>query len=45
MAIIEAAVMDERPTSPTAILAEIRQLGLSTPAEAAAIIRADRDAR
>lgn len=45
MAIIEAAVMDERPTSPTAVLAEIRQLGLSTPAEAAAIIRADRDGR
>jgi plasmid stability protein len=45
MAIIEAAVREERPTSPAAILAEVRRLGLSTPAEAAAIVRADRDAR
>ena len=45
MAIIEAAAREERPTSPAAILAEVRRLGLSTPAEAAAIVRADRDAR
>ena len=45
MAIIEAAVREERPSSPTTILAEVRRLGLSTPAEAVAIVRADRDAR
>jgi plasmid stability protein len=44
MAIIEAAVQEERPT-PAAILAEVRRLGLSTPSEAASIVRADRDAR
>ena len=43
MAIIEAAAREEHPTTPAAILAEIRQLGLNTPAEAAAIVRADRD--
>jgi plasmid stability protein len=45
MAIIEAAVREERPSTPAAILAEVRRLGLSTPSEAAAIVRADRDAR
>ena len=45
MAIIEAAVREERPATPAAILAEVRRLGLSTPGEAAAIVRADRDAR
>ena len=45
MAIIEAAVQEARPSSPAEILAEVRRLGLQTPGEAAAIIRADRDAR
>ena len=45
MAIIEAAVQETRPASAADILAEIRRLGLRTPSEAAAIVRADRDAR
>jgi len=45
MAIIEAAVRDERTAAPADILAEVRQLGLHTPTEAAAIVRADRNAR
>ncbi len=45
MAIIEAAVRENRPAKPADILAEIRQLDLQTPGEAAAIVRADRDAR
>jgi len=45
LAIIEAALREERPASPATILAEVRRLGLNTPNEAAAIVRADRDAR
>jgi plasmid stability protein len=45
MAIIEAAVREERPTTPAEVLAEVRRLGLHTPSEAASIVRADRDAR
>ncbi len=45
MAIIEAAAGEERPSTAAAILAEVRRLGLSTPSEATAIVRADRDAR
>ncbi len=45
MAIIEAAVGEDRATSPAEILAEVRRLGLHTPREAAAIVRAGRDAR
>jgi len=45
IAIIEAAVQDEPATSPVAVLGEVRRLGLSTPNEAASIIRADRDDR
>lgn len=45
LAIIEAAAQEERPASPADILAEVRKLGLKTPAEATALIRADRDAR
>ncbi|HQT77667.1 MAG TPA: Arc family DNA-binding protein [Rhodopila sp.] len=45
MAIIEAAVREDRPASPAEILAEVRRLGLHTPREATAIVRADRDAR
>jgi plasmid stability protein len=45
MAILEAAVREDGPAAPADILAEVRRLGVSTPSEAAAIIRADRDAR
>lgn len=45
MAIIEAAVQEDRPATPAEILAEVRQLGVHTPAESADMIRADRDGR
>ena len=45
MAIIEAAVREDRRATPAEILAEVGRLGLHTPGEAAAIVRADRDAR
>jgi antitoxin FitA len=45
LAIIEAAVHGERPATPREILDEVRRLGLKTPREAAAIIRADRGRR
>jgi antitoxin FitA len=45
LAIIEAAVQDDGPASAADILAEVRRLGVRTPAEAAALIRADRDGR
>lgn len=45
MAIIEAAVREDQPTTPANVLAEVRRLGLETPSEAAALIRADRDGR
>jgi len=44
MAIIEAAVEEGAPFTPARILAEVRGLGLDTPSEAVAIIRANRDA-
>ena len=43
LAIIEAAVEEDRPSSPADVLSEIRRLGLQTPREAAELIRADRD--
>lgn len=45
MAIIEAAARDDRLATPIDILVRVRQLGLRTPSEAAAIVRADRDGR
>ena len=45
LAIIEEAVRRPRRLTPQEVLAEVRRLGLETPAEAAAIIRADRDGR
>ncbi len=45
LAIIEAAVEDDAQATPADILAEIRKLGLSTPGEAAGLVRADRDGR
>jgi antitoxin FitA len=43
MAIIEAAVQEDLPARPADILAEVHRLGLNTPSEAAAVVRADRD--
>jgi plasmid stability protein len=46
LAIVEAAMQEERHMTPLEILAEIKKLGLSGPSgESAAIIRADRDSR
>jgi hypothetical protein len=45
LAIIEAAVEEERPATPADILTEVRRLELRTPSEAAAWIRANRDGR
>jgi plasmid stability protein len=42
LAIIEAAVREERLATPREILDEVREMGLKTPSEATAIIRADR---
>jgi len=43
LAIIEEAVQAPRPLTPSEVLAEVRLLELSTSAEAAAVVRADRD--
>lgn len=43
LAIIEEAVKSEQDLSPAELLAEVRRLGLNTPADSADIIRADRD--
>ena len=45
MAILEEAVRASRPLTPDEVLTQVRQLGLSTPREAAAILREDRDVR
>lgn len=45
LAIVEAAVGGDRPATPAEILAEVRRLGVRTPSEAAAVVRADRDGR
>jgi antitoxin FitA len=45
MAIIEEAVGPSRPLTPDEVLSRVRQLGLSTPEEAAAMVREDRDGR
>ncbi|HEY6432476.1 MAG TPA: Arc family DNA-binding protein [Acetobacteraceae bacterium] len=45
MAIIEAAVQEDHHATAAEIFAEVRRLGLHTPSEAAALIRADRDVR
>jgi plasmid stability protein len=42
LAIIETAVREEQLATPREILDEVRKLGLKTPSETAAIIRADR---
>jgi antitoxin FitA len=45
MAIIEAAAQEDHTATAADILSEVRQLGLQTPSEAAALVRADRDGR
>jgi plasmid stability protein len=45
LAIIEAAVEEDRPSRPADIVAEVRRMGLHTPKEAAAVVRAARDGR
>ena len=45
MAILEEAVGTPRPLTPDDVLAEVRRMGLSTPREAVAILRKDRDGR
>ena len=43
LAIIEDAVRSEPALSPAELLAEVRRLGVRTPSDSTAIIRADRD--
>lgn len=43
LAIVEAAVSPPTQLTPWEVLAEIRRLQLTTPAEAAALVHADRD--
>lgn len=43
LAIIEEAVRSEQDLTPAELLAQVRRLGLRTPANSATIIRADRD--
>ena len=45
LAIVEAAVEDRRAATPAEVLADIQRLGLKTPAEAARLVRSDRDGR
>ena len=45
LAIIEAAAAEDQRSTSIEVLAEVRRLGLRTPSEAAALIRADRDGR
>jgi antitoxin FitA len=43
LAIIEEAVQSEGELTPRELLAEVRRIGLRTPADSAEIVRADRD--
>jgi len=43
MAILEEAALTSTPLTPDEVLVRIRQLGLSTPRDAAEMIREDRD--
>ena len=45
LAIIEEAVRTPRRLTPKDVLAEVRRLGLRTPAEAVTIVRSSRDGR
>ncbi len=44
-AIVEAAVQEDRFATPSEVFAKVRELGLRTPSEAAALIRAGRVGR
>jgi plasmid stability protein len=45
LAILEEAVSSSRLLTPADVLAEVKRLGLRTPAETVEIVRADRDRR
>ncbi|MFO1080062.1 MAG: Arc family DNA-binding protein [Reyranellaceae bacterium] len=45
LAIIEEAAREGAELSPADVLAEVRRLGVRTPADSATIVRADRDRR
>ena len=45
LAIIETATREDQQLAAKEILAEVRRLGLNTPREATAMIRADRNGR
>jgi len=45
MAILEEAAGENRPLSPSEVLARVRRLNLRTPAEAGEHLRAERDER
>lgn len=45
LTILEEAVVEDEAISPGEALERVRSMGLSTPAEAADIVRSDRDAR
>jgi plasmid stability protein len=45
MSILEATLESERRRTVEGLLDEVRSLGISTPSEAAEMIRADRDGR
>lgn len=45
MAILEESVRTPEPLSPDDVLKEVQRLTLQTPAEAAKLIRTDRDVR
>ena len=45
MAILEDTVRQTRPLTPREVLEEVRRLGVKTPSDSVAMIRADRDSR
>lgn len=45
LAILEEAVSQDQELTAAGLLAEVRRLGLHTPSDSAAIVRADRDRR
>lgn len=45
LAILEAVAREEALLDPTGVMSEVQRLGLRNPAESAAMIREDRDAR
>lgn len=45
LAIIETAALEDQQATAIDVLAEVRRLGLRTPREASALIRADRNGR